>query len=100
MSISEKVAYLKGLMEGLNLQDNEEVRLIKSIADILAEIAAELAELREDTDTLSDYVEEVDYDLGDLEQAVLDDGCICEDDCDCDCQDDCDCGCQDNEDAE
>lgn len=105
MSISEKVAYLKGLMEGLNLQDSDEVRLIKSIADILSEMAAQIAELGEETGELSDYVEELDSDLGDLEEALFGDACTCDEDCDCGCQDgepcdcdeDCDCGCQDGE---
>ena len=96
MSIGEKVAYLKGLMEGLKLNDSDEVRLIKSMADILTEIADELDTLRQNTDTLNEYIEELDYDLGDLEEAVYgDDECDCcdFDECDCcDCEDDeCDC---------
>lgn len=96
MSIGEKVAYLKGLMEGLKLQDTDEVRLIKSMADILTEVADELDTLRQDADTLNEYIEELDYDLGDLEEAIYGDDCDCcdcEDDyCDCcDCEDDCDC---------
>ena len=96
MTIGEKVAYLKGLMEGLKLQESDEVLLIKSMADILTEMADEIDSLRQDTDTLNDYVEELDYDLGGLEEAIYGDECdCCEDDyCDgCDCEDDCDCDC-------
>ncbi|MBP3685730.1 MAG: hypothetical protein J6J21_01730 [Clostridia bacterium] len=97
MSIGEKVAYLKGLIDGLKLQDTDEVRLIKSMADILSEVADELDTLRQDADTLNEYIEELDYDLGDLEEAIYGDECDCCDDdycdcCDCD-DDDCDCDC-------
>lgn len=98
MTIGEKVAYLKGLMEGLKLQDTDEVRLIKSMADILTEVADELDSLRQDTDTLNEYIEELDYDLGDLEESIYGDDCDycdCDEDCCCDCEDDCDCDCDD-----
>ena len=43
MEISEKVAYLKGLAEGLNLDtDSKEGKLIAAIIDVLDDIALEL----------------------------------------------------------
>ncbi len=42
MGISEKVAYLKGLMEGMNLDaDSNEGKLFLAIVDVLDEIALE-----------------------------------------------------------
>ena len=38
MNISEKVAYLKGLAEGLELEDSKEGKLIKGIIDVLDDI--------------------------------------------------------------
>ena len=46
MGISEKVAYLKGLMEGMNLNaDSNEGKLFLAIADVLDEIALEVEDL-------------------------------------------------------
>ena len=90
MSVSENVAYLKGLMEGLDLdEDKKETKLFNAIIETLDEIASELSDMEEEMEDLADYIEEIDEDLGDVEEYVYD-----EDDCDCDCccdDDDCDC---------
>lgn len=84
MNISEKVAYIKGLAEGLNVND----KVVNAILDVLADIAKELSSVQEDVDTLGDYIEEIDEDLGMLEEEFYgEDDCDC---CDCD-DDDCDC---------
>ena len=104
MSVSEKVAYLRGLMEGLDLDENsKEGKLFAAIVDALDEMASEISDLEEDIedveddlDELEEYIEEVDEALGDVEEFVYDieDDCDCccdDDDCDCCCDDDCDC---------
>ena len=49
MGISEKVAYLKGLMEGMNLNaDSNEGKLFLAIADVLDEIALEVEDLTDE----------------------------------------------------
>lgn len=91
MSVSEKVAYLRGLMEGLGLdEDSKETKLFSAVVDTLDEIASQLSDFDEDFEDLNDYMTEIDEDLGDLEGIVYgEDDCCCDDDCDCDC--DCDC---------
>ena len=92
MSVSEKVAYLKGLLEGLDIDtDKKEGKLLAAIIDTLGEVADELDDLGADVDELNDYIEEVDEDLGDVEEFVydLDDDDCCDDDCDCCDDDDC-----------
>lgn len=94
MSVSEKVAYLRGLMDGLELdEDSKESKLFAAIVDTLDEIASEVSDFEEEIEDLADYVEELDEDLGDLEEFVyeLDDDC----DCCCDDDDDYDCCCDD-----
>ena len=85
MNISEKVAYIKGLADGLNCDD----KIVKEILDVLADLAKAVSGLKEDTEYLESYIEEVDEDLGALEEDYyeIDDDCDC---CDCD-DDDCDC---------
>ncbi|MBR5826731.1 MAG: hypothetical protein IKY78_06575 [Clostridia bacterium] len=93
MAVSEKVAYLKGLMEGLDIDsDKKEGKMFAAIIDVLDEIAEELDCVNDDIAELQDYIEEIDEDLGDVEEFVYecfddDDDCCCGDDCCCDDED-------------
>lgn len=72
MDLSEKVAYLKGLQEGLHLNANApETKLFEQISDILGDVAESLETLNGDHQELTDRVDEIDMDLGDLETLVL-----------------------------
>lgn len=109
MNITEKAAYLKGLLEGMNLDESKpETKLLNAVVDCLNEMAMSVADLEEDVEVLDAYIEEVDEDLGDVEEYIFgDDDCCCcdDDDCDCCCDDECEdddcCDCCDcEEDAE
>lgn len=79
MGISEKVAYLKGLMEGMNLDaESNEGKLFRAIADVLDEVALEVEDLTDEVMELGDGLDVVSDDLGDVEDIVYDD----DDDCD------------------
>ena len=93
MTINEKAAYIKGLAEGVELDaTTKEGKLIAALIDLVSDMAEAIDELAEDVDTALDYCEELDEDLGSVEEMLLDDDCDC--DCDCDCYDDCDdCDC-------
>lgn len=83
MTISEKSAYLKGLADGLKLdRETAEGRLIGELIDLVSEIATTVETIDGETEHLSDYVDELDQDLGELEEYVF------SDDCDLDCCDD------------
>ena len=81
MNISEKVAYLKGLAEGMELEDSKEGKLIKVMMDILDDMAEEIYDTEDYCDELSEQIDAVDEDLAGLESYVYGD----DDDCDCDC---------------
>ena len=105
MTLTEKVAYLKGLAEGLNLdKDAKETKLFEAMFDILEEMALTVNEIDEDLATVEEYVDCIDEDLDELEEFIYEDddfcdcGCDCDDD-DCDC-DDCGCGCEYDDDEE
>ena len=89
MTITEKVAYLKGLMEGLDLdKTTKEGKILSAMADILEDIALTVADncdqidaIDEDLESLEEYVyEELDFDelakmsddfnAGDITEAV------------------------------
>ena len=99
MDILEKCAYIKGLADGLNLDESKaEGKVLKAVIDLLSDICETIADLDDEVATLGDYIEEVDHDLGEVEEYVFDDECdCCDDDCDCcDCEDDC-CDCCDDD---
>lgn len=71
MSISEKVSYLKGLAEGLELSDkSKEGKLISVIIDLLDDIALEIEDMKEEQCDLEDGLDAVSDDLADLESLV------------------------------
>ncbi|MBR1703816.1 MAG: hypothetical protein IJ720_00460 [Clostridia bacterium] len=74
MKLSEKVAYLKGLEEGLNLDSAKaETKLIKGIIDAFSEIVEAIDVNTTDIQEMTERVDEIDMDLGDLE-AILFEG--------------------------
>ena len=74
MTLSEKSAYLKGLMEGMNLDtDSGEGRMIAAIVDLLGDVTKTLTDVQETTIAISDELDEIEDDLdaieAELEQA-------------------------------
>lgn len=57
--ISEKVAYLDGLMEGLNIQDDKYAKVFTAIVDTLDVIAEEMSDHEDALADLDDSVEEI-----------------------------------------
>ena len=73
MGISEKVAYLKGLMEGMNLSaDSNEGKLFRAIVDVLDEIALEVEDLTDEVMELGDGLDVISDDLSDVEDVIFD----------------------------
>ena len=75
MTISEKVAYLKGLAEGLDLdtQKSKEAKLISVMIGILEEIGLSLEDLEENALALGEEIDVLSDDLADVEEIVFDD---------------------------
>ena len=73
MGISEKVAYLKVLMEGMNLSaDSNEGKLFRAIVDVLDEIALEVEDLTDEVMELGDGLDVISDDLSDVEDVIFD----------------------------
>ena len=75
MTISEKVAYLKGLAEGLNLdtEKSKEGKLISVMIGILEEIGLSIEDLEENSQALGEEIDALSDDLADVESIVYDD---------------------------
>lgn len=74
MNIAEKVAYLRGLLAGLSLDESsKESKLFDAIIDTLDEIAMAITDLEENQGELEELVSIIDEDLGDLEDDFYED---------------------------
>ena len=92
MDICEKIAYIKGLAEGLSLDsETKEGKVLSAIIDLLGDITEEICDIEDACDDMSEQIDAVDEDLAGLEDIIYGD------DCDCDCCDDDDCDCCDDE---
>lgn len=73
MTISEKSAYLKGLMEGLKLDtDKAEGKLIAAMVELLGDISKKLTDVEDTTIAISDELDEIEEDLDAIEDYILD----------------------------
>ena len=73
MTISEKAAYLKGLMEGLNLDtDKAEGKLISAMVELLGDVTKKLTDVENTTIAISDELDEIEEDLDAIEDYILD----------------------------
>ena len=73
MTISEKSAYLKGLMDGLNLDtEKAEGKMIAAIVDLLGDVTKRLTDVEETTIAISDELDEIEEDLDAIEDYILD----------------------------
>ncbi len=90
MTLTEKAAYIKGLAEGLGLDESKpETKIINALIDIIDDLSLAVSDLEDELVLVGEQVDAVDEDLDALESYVYDD-----DDCDCDC----DCCCDDEDD--
>ena len=71
--IREKVAFIEGLVEGLELDlTTKEGKVLDRIIDVLGDMTDALEGLAEAQDELEDYAEMIDDDLTELEEFILD----------------------------
>ena len=94
MTTIEKVAYLKGLFEGMEIDEStKEGKLLKAVVEVLGELAEDHADLEDYVAELTEQVDAVDEDLSSLEDVGYEE---LDDECDGDCEG-CD-GCDDLDD--
>jgi len=73
MTISEKSAYLKGLMDGLKLDtETNEGKMIAAIVDLLGDMTKKVADIEDTTIAISDELDEIEEDLDAIEDYILD----------------------------
>ena len=71
MGISENAAYIKGLFDGYEIDTNtKEGNIISKMLELLSDMADKINALEADNKDLHEYVEELDHDLGAVEEEV------------------------------
>lgn len=79
MDITEKVAYLKGLMDGLDIdKSTKEGKVLIAIADILDEMALSVSDLESGMAMVTNQMDMMDEDLIEIQEDLYDgDACSC-----------------------
>lgn len=73
-NLSDRVAYLKGLAEGMEIGDDSKIgKLVLAIIETLGETAEAIQQLQNEHEELDEYVESIDDDLAEIEEALFDD---------------------------
>ncbi len=84
MTISEKAAYLKGLMDGLELDtEKAEGKMIAAIVELMGDVTKRVTDIEETTIAISDELDEIEEDLDAIEDYIME-----QEECDCCCCDD------------
>lgn len=73
-NLTDRVAYLKGLAEGMEIETESKTgKLLTAVIDVLGDFAEAIQQLAEDHQELDEYVESIDDDLAEIEEALFDD---------------------------
>ena len=73
MTISEKAAYLKGMMDGMALNtDSNEGKMIAAIVDLLGDMGKRITDIEDTTIAISDELDEIEEDLDAIEDYIMD----------------------------
>ena len=80
MTLSEKSAYLKGLMDGLKLNtESDEGKMIAAIVDLLGDLTRKVTDIEDTTIAISDELDEIEEDLDAIEDFIMDEEAYDED---------------------
>ncbi len=86
MKLTEKMSYIKGLMDGLELDcSTKEGKILAQMSEVLEEIVLYVDDLQSQVDELTELCDILDEDLGNVEDELYDEDFGCGE---CDCFDD------------
>ena len=73
MTLSEKAAYVKGLMDGIKLDtEKDENRLLKAVVDLLQDMAVSIDDLEDNAIAVSDELDEIEENLDAIDEYLMD----------------------------
>ena len=68
--MKEKIAYLKGLMDGMKLPEDDNTKILRAIADCLDSMADELETESARVDMLEGDLDEINEDIDELDEVI------------------------------
>ncbi|MGN1411391.1 MAG: CD1247 N-terminal domain-containing protein [Oscillospiraceae bacterium] len=72
MKLTEKMSYLKGYIDGLEMdKTSKEWKVIDKMTDLMDEMVAHIDDLQNQVDELSELCDNLDEDLGEVEEEVF-----------------------------
>lgn len=78
METTEALGYLKGLLDGLDLDDNKkETKIFRAIIDVLENLNEDVLDITEEIDAIEEQCDIMSDDLEDLEDVVYSDDFPC-----------------------
>ena len=78
MNTLEKLAYLKGLVEGLALDETKkDTKVINNLISLLEDVVVSLTNLEDNVTEMQQQIDAVDEDLGEIEKDLYSDECSC-----------------------
>ncbi len=83
MTNSERASYIRGLMDGMELDPNaKETKIFNAIVELLDDLSVSVEEMEDEYGELAEQVDEIDHDLGALEEDFYgledeEEGCGC-----------------------
>lgn len=90
METTESLGYLKGLLDGMELDETKkETKIYRAMIQVLENLSEDVSDMTEGMEMMAQQLDAVDEDLGEVEEYLFDD-----EDCDCDC---CDCDDEDED---
>ena len=82
--LSERINYIKGLADGLELgTDSKEAKILAALIELIDDMAFSIESLEEEQDIINDDLDDLDEAVGELEECVYDECPCCDDECDC-----------------
>ena len=73
MKLSEQMSYLKGLVDGMEIDlTTKEGKVLGQIMEVLQSAILYIDDLQDQVDELTELCEDLDEDLGDVEEFLLD----------------------------
>ena len=73
MTLNEKSAYLKGLMDGLKLNtESDEGKMLAALVDLMGDVTKKVTDIEDTTIAISDELDEIEEDLDAIEDFIMD----------------------------
>lgn len=71
MKLTEKASYIKGIIDGLNVDEStKEGKVLIQMSELLSEMAASIEDMQDEVNDVTDLVEVIDQDLSDVEDSL------------------------------